>query len=395
MVEHVTRSAAGPSCHGARTNILSLARSRNARTAATLLSLRAYEGKPLGFVERKELAAHRERSRRYCELASDLTNAGFDITTLKGDKIQAFYPPGVIREASDIDIAVKDGETFWTLNRHLETLGWDQRAITFVYGEDRLHFAAGMRREAHTGGPFPFDYIDLSTYALYGNGWSVGPRTPWKWGRLDAVPLLLSILDEAFQQRLRARDLIDAAILSHQLSGDGTSAILAEVDHARLSPELHRLLRSLTVHGLSPYCKPFGKPYPSRLPRFQERWSRLRRYPQLVRQPRQIVGLAARQRAFHNQDWPLQLLQLLPLTRHYDPHSFLTAGLPLYGLRVSRKHSHGVSFTPLSCPPTLLASTPGGVYACSADGLFDKATLEQHGLWSSDLQEGLKDSHDK
>jgi hypothetical protein len=250
--------------------------------APTLYSAWLADGRALTAGLLEELDAARQRMAFYRDVAATLFAKVPGLTSIKGLEVADLYPAGLIRVMNDLDMVALAEPDLWAAVRLLAGDGWDIDTATFSRFAGGLQVMVSMRRTPDDPYQLPYG-VEVASYFALGDLGGVAPirDLPVRW-RSPAVKNLLMLINERFEQRYRARDLVDAALLAAALDDAGRRDIVAAVTRLRLAPEYAELSDLLDTVGLGT-LPPIG----------QVRSTRLRRSARNVgflRQP--VVGTA-------------------------------------------------------------------------------------------------------
>jgi hypothetical protein len=233
-----------------------LLRQREPSFAPTMYSAWQREGQPLNPALRYELDLQRARIQRYRELAAVITAQVPDAVPLKGLQVADLYPADVVRYMNDLDYVVPDETALWRLGSLLVELAWDIESATFVTHEGELHIMVGFRRPNEDRYALPFG-VEIATHLTLGDLSGVPPviRLPPAW-HVPEVKNLVMLLFERFEQRFRARDIVDATLQLDALGRARFPLLAKEIQRLGLWPEYAEL------RGLMGRAK-LGEPPPS------------------------------------------------------------------------------------------------------------------------------------
>ncbi|MGW0801466.1 hypothetical protein [Nonomuraea sp. NPDC002799] len=293
--------------------VLHVARCEQPSLVATLLSAWESEGQRLSPALTHELAQQRGRMAFYREQWERLPDRP---VSLKGLEFADRYPGGLLRYMNDLDLWVPERDRLWTLTGWLLAQGWSMHTATFVRFGGGIEVIVSLRRLPDDPHGLPYG-IELSTLAYIGDGIGAPHRTGAPQDQV--VKNLLALVYERFEQRYRARDLVDAAVLL----GGADEATLARcalaIGEAEVWPEYAELARLLER-------SPFDVPELPGERRAQVRQSRSRRRARVLRALRRPLRLAAT---------TLQLRRPeSALLERLSPRAALKSGLILFALPV-------------------------------------------------------------
>jgi len=208
--------------------------------APTLFAAWRNEGSRLNPALRYELESQEARIERYRTLAADLADRVPDVIPLKGLENADRYPAGSTRYMNDLDYASPDERLLWRLVGELTGDGWDLHTATFSIFDGRLHVLACLRMPNEDPYSLPYG-VEITTYVAMGDLAGVAPVVdlPPRW-QDPVVKNLMMLLFERFEQRYRARDLVDAALMLEAL--DSYPVLWREIDRLGLWPEYTELV---------------------------------------------------------------------------------------------------------------------------------------------------------
>ncbi|WP_433071255.1 hypothetical protein [Nonomuraea sp. CA-218870] len=293
--------------------VLHVARREQPSLVATLLSAWESEGRRLSPALAHELEQQRGRMAFYRGQWARLPARP---VSLKGLEFADRYPGGLVRYMNDLDLWVPDRDRLWALTGWLLGEGWSMHTATFVRFGGDMEMIVSLRRLPDDPYGLPYG-IELSTVAYLGDGIGAPHRAD-----APADPVvknLLALLYERFEQRYRARDVVDAALLLGGAGGAALARCAEAVGRAELWPEYAELARLLR-HS------PFEAPELPGDRRAQVRQSRARRRVRMLRALRRPVRLAAT---------TLQLRRPgAAVLERLSPRAALGAGLILFALPV-------------------------------------------------------------
>lgn len=232
-----------------------LIRQRESSFAPTMYSAWEREGQPLNPALKYELELQRDRIQRYRQVTAVVTERIPHAVPLKGLQVAALYPPGLVRYMNDLDYVVPDEPTLWQLAGLLVELEWNIESATFIMLGGELHIMVAFRRPNEDRYALPFG-VEIATHVTLGDLSGVPPiiRLPSAW-RVPEVKNLVMLLFERFEQRFRARDVVDAALQLDALGGDRFPLLAKEIQRLGLWPEyaeLRGLLGRAEIGDLPP-----------------------------------------------------------------------------------------------------------------------------------------------
>jgi hypothetical protein len=196
---------------------LAILRGSQPAFTATLLSAWQADGQKLSPALRYELDAERARVDFYRALDAKVTAQVPGLTSVKGLEICDLYPGGLARHQNDLDFVAADETDLWHATQVLLDDGWELHTATFSIFAGELHIMNSVRRPADDPYEIPYG-VELTTYFSQGNFGAIGPllQMPAAW-RSPAVKNILMLLYERYEQKFRARDLLDTVLLHSAL----------------------------------------------------------------------------------------------------------------------------------------------------------------------------------
>jgi hypothetical protein len=218
-----------------------LIRQRQHSFAPTMYSAWEREGQPLNPALRYELDLQRSRIQLYRDITARITERVPDAVPLKGLQVAALYPPDIVRYMNDLDYVVPDQTVLWQLAGLMVELDWPVESATFMTYQGELHIMVSFRRPNTDRYALPFG-VEIATHVTLGNLSGVPPviGLPPAW-RVPEVKNLVMLLFERFEQRYRARDIVDGAIQLNALGPDRFPLLAKEIQRLGLWPEYAEL----------------------------------------------------------------------------------------------------------------------------------------------------------
>ncbi|GAA4055925.1 hypothetical protein GCM10022248_24220 [Nonomuraea soli] len=293
--------------------VLYVARREQPSLVATLLSAWESEGRRLSPTLAHELEQQRGRMAFYRGQWERLADRP---VSLKGLEVADRYPGRLLRYMNDLDLWVPERDRLWAMTGGLLDEGWSMHTATFVRFGGRTEVIVSLRRLPDDPYGLPYG-IELSTVAYIGDGIGAPHRTGAP--QDPVVKNLLALIYERFEQRYRARDLVDAAVLLAGADRDTLARCAEAIGEAELWPEYAELASLLER-------SPFDVPELPGDRRAQLRDSRSRRRARVLGAMRRPVRLAAR---------TLQLSRPgAAILERLTPKAALDAGMILFALPV-------------------------------------------------------------
>lgn len=206
--------------------------------APTLYAAWRNEGAELNPAMRYELDVQVARIRWYRELAAKLAQQVPGLVPLKGLEVADQYPDDSVRYMNDLDYHC-DEARLWRVVAGLLEDGWDLHTGTFSIFDGTLHTLMCLRLPHEDPYSLPYG-VEVTSYVTMGDLAGVPPvlRLPARW-RDPVLKNLLMLLFERFEQRYRARDLVDAGLLLQALRRHRD--LWHELDRLGLWPEYAEL----------------------------------------------------------------------------------------------------------------------------------------------------------
>jgi hypothetical protein len=165
---------------------------------------------------------------------------------IKGARIAAFMPGGLLRQSRDVDLVAPDEESLWRcaldLRRRYDAV---PQSVSLMESEAGIHVGLTLKwpaEEPYLDKPMG---ADITTCAFAGNfaGVPVRAQAPLD----DDLCGLFAVAEERFQRAYRIKDMLDLLVLAPALEerlGDRLGDVVC--DHAvrlALAPELRQLIR--------------------------------------------------------------------------------------------------------------------------------------------------------
>ncbi len=219
---------------------------RRQRVLATWLSAAEARGMPLRPAAAEHLARVRRRMADLYAVADQLA-AAHRVTVLKGMRIAAHLPAGLLRESGDVDLVAADQASLWGCVLDLrDRYGAVPQGVSVLQplAGGRLHLGVSMKwpaEEPYLDKPMG---ADVTTCAFSGDFRGVPVR---------AEPLadtdlcsLFAIAEERFQRKFRVKDLLDlvalAGVLDRRFGPDLVERVTEPALALCLAPELRQLV---------------------------------------------------------------------------------------------------------------------------------------------------------
>jgi hypothetical protein len=227
--------------------------------AATLYSVWRAEGAELDPGLDYELRVAESRIERFRSVAADLAQQVPDLMPIKGLEVAAAYPAGIVRTMNDLDYVALAEPDLWRAVGHLVKDGWELHTATFTQSGGDLRILVSLRQPFESPYVMPYG-IEIANYLTLGDLNGVPPllRLPDEW-RAPVVKNVLMLIFERFEQRYRARDLVDASLVLGSASADERAALAAAITQLELQPEYAELARLVAATTLPPLPLPAGR----------------------------------------------------------------------------------------------------------------------------------------
>lgn len=353
--------------------------------APTLYAAWERDGATLNPALRYELDVQRRRTERYREIAAGIagmagTASGVPaVVPLKGLEVADLYPAGWVRYMNDLDYVVADERDLWSVVNVLVGDGWELHSGTFVNLGGQLQVLVSLRREHEDRYCLPYG-IELATFVAMGNlaGVPAVITLPRAW-RDSAVKNLLMLLFERFEQRYRARDLVDATLLLGAVGRSGWATLWPEIDRLGLWPEYRELA------GLLRRAELADAPVPGRPLGTAAADSRTQRVVTELSGWRRPVDGAARHlqrrmmygRLSRSERWLWSVAE-----RRLHPGRALRAGLHCFGLPVPDGRPDVAVATLTERPEVTWVDTPAGRFVLTVGDELDQDALDAVPPWA-------------
>jgi hypothetical protein len=218
--------------------------------APTLLSAWQAEGRELSPLLQLELDTARARTAYYRSLDASIIAEVPGLTSVKGLEIIGLYPSGLARHMNDLDYVAAAETDLWQAASYLLRDGWELHTASFSFVSGSPQVMVSLRRPHED--PFQLPYgVELTTYYSMGNYGAVAPllrlRDEW---RSPAVKNMLMLLYERYEQRFRARDLVDTVVLHDAMHPEELTALHRAVVTLSLGVEYSELVELVRAAGL-------------------------------------------------------------------------------------------------------------------------------------------------
>jgi hypothetical protein len=337
--------------------------------AMTLVSLWEREGRFVSPALLYELRLHRDLQTSLREVRDEqsahVPQSGF----VKGLEVASLYPQGVLREMKDLDVLVPDRADVWVSAARLIEQGWSIRAFSLLELAGRRHVVVGLQRPAQDPQIMFPQVVEIATIAFPGTrgvAWS-------SFHERDDAPLknLLALLNERVEDRvwrttLRARDLIDAAMLLEALGPGAEARVWEAVERHGFGREWAELTTFLAGLRLLPEGFTDGaRPWMVR--------GGLEALRRAARSAGPVAGAVGWVQDGMAADLPSgrgRMARLLE--RRVSAQRVLRTGLPLFGLQID-EHPAAEDLELIERDRAAVARTPVGTFALSFTDSVDRA----------------------
>jgi hypothetical protein len=218
--------------------VLERAGRRDQRLGGVVCSLAAAEGHRLGPLGETLLGVEESRRDEHDRIIALAQGTG-RAHVLKGAAVQGYYPPGVLRSSRDVDLLMPDEDELWAAVAAVaQARPVDEARVSMVTSGGRRHWVVALNWPSPES---DLDYVyaaEFLTAPFVGNSTTV----PLRSGLPDnpVVAHLLLIAEELFQQPLRGRDVIDAAVLLDALAEPEVTELYRAAERWLLAPEVHQ-----------------------------------------------------------------------------------------------------------------------------------------------------------
>jgi hypothetical protein len=218
---------------------------RRARIQATWLSSAQARGVPISTVAREYLARVRRRVADLHAVGAEMS-AAHDVRVIKGARIAALMPDGLLRESGDADLVARDEQSLWACVLDIRKR-YDAavQGVSVMQAEGSMHLLIAMKWpavEQYLDKPMG---ADISTCAFSGDFKSVPIRAEAPDD--DDLCSLFAVSEERFQRRFRRKDMLDLAVIGEALAerydAELPELVLGLARELCLAPELRQLIR--------------------------------------------------------------------------------------------------------------------------------------------------------
>lgn len=216
-----------------------------ARILPTWLSSMVARGRPISSsaaeyvarVERRVTALHR---------VGDELSSAFGVRVIKGAKIAAHMPAGLLRNSGDTDVVARDEATLWRCVLDLrDRYDAVPQGVSVLQTGGELHVVVSVKWPAEEPELDKPMGADVATCAFSGDlkCVPVRPDPPSD----DDICSLFAVAEERFQRRFSRKDMLDLVVLADVLDrrfGPDLPTLVADTARElNLAPELAKLIR--------------------------------------------------------------------------------------------------------------------------------------------------------
>lgn len=297
------------------------------------------EGRDVGPVLAAEVEAYRLRDARYREVLADLCAALPALVPIKGVEVASLYPDGWVRNGNDLDVIAPDPATVWRAGTHAVARGWTFTALMLQRLGGAVQVGLVLEREPTDPMVLWPEQLELRSIGFVGSTWTVSSRPSSELGDLPApVRHLLGLMEQRFERSMRARDVLDAAVVLGAAGASVLPPLFGALDRLGLWPEWEGVVAALgylDVRGAEDLLPPHAAG---------------RRRRAAIRRRARAAGRALRPRvggyslvelAEEFRRGGAVLSRGAELARHrLGPAGVLAAGLPVAGLLVDPEPAH-------------------------------------------------------
>lgn len=362
-VEDIAASFVGWDDQRSPSVLLEAARGKS-RGVATLLSWWELQGRPLPTALAAELECHRDRLARYASCLERVQVVEPRLIAAKGPIAWRLYPPGLVRQTSDLDIILPSAAGLWAVTAQLLSDGWSTEALWLWKLDGAVHFHLMLKRPHRQPMLMARDKVELNTISYQGDHVKREPRTRTWDDRLPSASDWLHWLTEELAERpLRMRDIFDLSVVIRAAEEGDPDVFVADAAALIARYGARCQLHLLVGHARRHY--PRAEPL---LRRVEQRAAQLphRRLPWMLRRhpaAASLAGLMALARRPHRTALRDRADDaLIAVQNRLRGDRILELGLPLY--------AKPVSTTPVSVDVRLCSGGDGAVWVDSPAGRF-------------------------
>jgi hypothetical protein len=224
------------------------------KLAVTLLSAFAAAGRTLTAEQDVELGHHRDRIERYRAAWKEIHAVAPNAYRVKGDEIAKFYPDGVLRPSSDLDVVIRDPAQLWAAAQRMVELGWEIGALTVV--ENRDGGDPDILLECQIRGDHEEIFgvyfgVELRTVDIPTSVRQPAYRVPDPQGSPLAANTI-ALLAERWERQFTSRDRLDLALLVARYTEADQKALVQALIQTEMWPEWRELSHEIGRLGWLP-----------------------------------------------------------------------------------------------------------------------------------------------
>lgn len=234
--------------------LLEASRDPKHKLGVTLLSAFAAAGRTLTADQETELGHHRERIERYRAAWKEVHAAAPGAYRVKGDEIAQYYPEGVLRPSSDLDVVIRDPAQLWAAAQRMVELGWEIGALTVVESRDTEEPDILLECQIHGDHEEIFGIyygVELRTVDIPTSTRQPSFRVPDPQGSPLATNTI-ALLAERWERRFTSRDRLDLALMVSRYTEADQSAVAAALTATEMWPEWRELSGEIARLGWLP-----------------------------------------------------------------------------------------------------------------------------------------------
>ncbi|MDO0925030.1 hypothetical protein QQY24_06215 [Streptomyces sp. TG1A-8] len=225
--------------------VLEKAARREHRLAGTVCSLAAAEGHRLGELGEAMLGIERARQREHDRITALARGAG-RAEVLKGAAVQAHYPTDVLRSSRDVDLLMPDEDELWSAVAAIAAARpVDEARVSMIVSGGRRHWGVALNWPSPESDLDHVYAVEFLTAAFVGDSATVPLRAGVPDNPVAAHVLLIA--EELFQQPLRGRDVVDAAVLLAALTEEDVPELRHAAVRWLLAPEVRDTARRVNA----------------------------------------------------------------------------------------------------------------------------------------------------
>jgi hypothetical protein len=215
-----------------------------ARILPTWLSSMVAMGRPISPQAADHLARVQRRVAALHQVGDELA-AAYDVDVIKGARIAARMPAGLLRNSGDTDVVARNEVALWRCVLDLrERFGAVPQGVNVLRTTESMHLVVAMKWPAEEPELDKPMGADISTCAFSGDMTTVPVRAEPP-SDTD-ICSLFAVAEERFQRRFSRKDMLDMVVLADVLDerfGDTLPALVVHTARElNLAPELAKLL---------------------------------------------------------------------------------------------------------------------------------------------------------